>query len=644
MSAGPPERRSAGAPGNLPVGPSGSARAREDPSGRTGDRRSAGRSPGGAFQTGTLRILPFLAPAAFAVGTMSTLSVAVSAVREAHGREALEEARAAAALYETPGVMDSDVLRLLDGRARILASGAGGSGPGAWAYRSGTLEPAAWIAVEPSGEGSSWPWAALLLALLGSLGAAAWAGARRRAPPPSRVPAVPALFGAFLFALVAATAWQWADSELTALSRSHLDRSIRSVEIASAAGAPTEAAARAAGLPWASVTALEEPEGLWTMPREVGEAIAVEPTFRAAPRYTLGAGGATYHGAAVVLPGRLPAGSLPEAIHLVLLGYEETASPTVPLVAAGLASALLLFLVLSLLPLAARPRALRRTLAAWGFLAPATALLLFFTVGPLLFSLWISLHDWHLVEPTHPFTGLQNYLALLTDGGWWSAVANTALFTLHVPLAMAVALTLALLTRESRRAVRWVRLALFLPGITSVVAIAVVWKWLLDDGYGLVNRALGAIGLGPVPWLTSPDTALLALMGIGVWMIVGYQMVVFQAGLAAIPRDWYDAARVDGAGRWQRFRHITLPGLRHTLFFVLVTSVIGSFQVFGLVYVMTEGGPLGATDVAVYHIYREAWEFLRFGSAAAMSWVLFAVVFAATWLHFRLLDRGGAHG
>ncbi len=205
---------------------------------------------------------------------------------------------------------------------------------------------------------------------------------------------------------------------------------------------------------------------------------------------------------------------------------------------------------------------------------------------------------------------------------------------------MAVALILALLTQSSHRAMRWARMALFLPSVTSIVAIAVVWKWLLNEDYGLVNRLLGTVGLGPVAWLSSPDFALITLMLIGIWLVVGYQMVVFQAGLASIPKDWYDAAQVDGAGPWRTFWHITLPGLRRTLFFVLVTSVIGSFQVFGLVYVMTEGGPLGATDVAVFHIYREAWEYLQFGSAAAMSWMFFAVVFAATWLHFRLLDKG----
>ena len=331
-------------------------------------------------------------------------------------------------------------------------------------------------------------------------------------------------------------------------------------------------------------------------------------------------------------------------IHLAFLGHERTASPALALAAAGALAALLVALALHLAQLASRPRALRRALAAWGLLAPAAALILAFTLGPLLFSLWISLHEWRLIDPAPLFLGLDNYAALLGNPEWWSAIGNTALFTLHVPAAMAVALALALLTRGSRRALRWARLALFLPAITSVAAIAVVWKWLLSDQYGLLNQVLERAGLGSVPWLTSPDTALASLMMIGIWMVVGYQMVVFQAGLAAIPRDWYDAARVDGAGPWQRFRHITLPGLRHTLFFVLVTSIIGSFQVFGLVYVMTEGGPLGATDVAVYHIYREAWEFLQFGNAAAMSWLLFALVFAATWLHFRFLDARRAHG
>ena len=574
------------------------------------------------------------AAAAFAAGAGLILVVAVGAVGGVHERATKNVARVAASLYEVQGVTDADVARLLDGRVEVRAVREGGAGPGAYAYEAGSLEPSAWIAVTPANRNGSWPWTPTILALLGLLLISAWAVARRPSPPPPRYPATIALLSAALLTLVAATARQWAHNELEDLSAAHLAHGLRAAEIAIAAGADPGSAARAAGLPWAATTALDSPDQLWTMPREVGAAIAATPGLRSAPAYTVEAAGATYHGGST----SLRAAATPDTLHLVFLGYEETASPTVILAASALGAALLVSLVLFLLPLSAHPRALRRTLAAWGFLAPASFLLLVFTFGPLLFSLWISLHEWHLVDPAHPFTGLENYRALLGDGSWWSAIRNTAVFTLHVPLAMAVALALALLTRGSRRAVRWARLALFLPSITSVVAIAVVWKWLLNDGYGLANRLLGAVGIGPVQWLTSPDVALISLMMISVWMVVGYQMVVFQAGLAAIPRDWYDAARVDGAGPLQLFRHITLPGLRHTLFFVLVTSVIGSFQIFGLVYVMTEGGPLGATDVAVYHIYREAWEFLRFGNAAAMSWLLFAVVFAATWLHFRFLE------
>ena len=589
--------------------------------------------------------VPVIAAAAAAAGLALLLAIAGNSVTKARHHSATELARVAAALWELPGGDDAAVSAFMPERTRVETAGEAGAGapaaPGAWAYRPGSLQPAAWIEVAAADDAPRLPRAATLIALLGLSLLGAWALKRRRSPPPPRYPAAPALLAAGLLVAVAGAGKGWADRELHDLSAGHAEHAARGVEVALTAGTAPADAPRVAGLPWAAAAALERPHELWTMPREVAEAVAAAPPPPPGERtYTVRAGGATHHGANVGFsPEPAPA---PETIHLVLLGYEETHSPTVPLTAAALGSALLVSLILFLLPLSARPRALRRTLAAWGFLAPAAALLLVFTFGPLLFSLWISLHEWHLVDPAHAFTGLDNYLALLRDGAWWSAIRNTAVFTLHVPFAMAVALAMAMLTQGSRRAMRWARLALFLPSITSVVAIAVVWKWLLNDGYGLVNRALAGVGIGPVAWLTSPDTALATLMAISVWMVVGYQMVVFQAGLAAIPRDWYDAARVDGAGPLQRFRHITLPGLRHTLFFVLVTSVIGSFQVFGLVYVMTEGGPLGATDVAVYHIYREAWEFLRFGNAAAMSWTLFAVVFAATWLHFRFLERRGA--
>ncbi|MDE2661645.1 MAG: sugar ABC transporter permease [Gemmatimonadota bacterium] len=587
---------------------------------------------------------PALAPLAavvLAAGLALVVAIAAGRVQSVRVASAEAEARMAAALWEAGGGVPA-VVGLLGERATMLGAGDGGEGAGAYAYEAGALEPAAWIAVAPRGAGGrlgALPGAALAIALAGAAIIAGWAAGRRRGPARSRYPGGIALLSISCIALAAATAGRWADRELRLLSAATVAQGAQAVELALAGGAEPARAARVARLPWASDGSLASADGQWTMPSEVAAAIAAAPDRGSQPAgapagapHTVEAGGATWHAARAA------------DIHLALLGYERTASPALALAAAGGLATLLVVLALHLVQLAARPRALRRTLAAWGLLAPAAALILAFTLGPLVFSLWISLHEWRLIDPAPLFLGFDNYAALLADGEWWSAIGNTALFTLHVPAAMAIALALALLTRGSRRAMRWARLALFLPGITSVAAIAVVWKWLLSDRYGLLNRGLERVGLESVPWLTSPDTALISLMMIGVWMVLGYQMVVFQAGLAAIPRDWYDAARVDGAGPWQRFRHVTLPGLRHTLFFVLVTSVIGSFQVFGLVYVMTEGGPLGATDVAVYHIYREAWEFLQFGNAAAMSWMLFAVVFAATWLHFRFLDARRAHG
>jgi ABC-type sugar transport system permease subunit len=326
-------------------------------------------------------------------------------------------------------------------------------------------------------------------------------------------------------------------------------------------------------------------------------------------------------------------------VRLVLLPYEHTLDPGATLAGLALFGALLGALPASLVGLLGRPRQLGRELTAWRFLAPALLHLALFTVGPLVYAAWLSLHRASLIDPGRPMVGLANYAALLHDGGFWNAVRNTALFSLHVPVAMALALGLALLVRRPGRGVLFARAAFFLPSVTSLAAVAVVWQWLLHDEYGLLNAALGLLGLGPVRWLTSPTTALLALMLVAVWISLGYQMVLFQAGLAAIPGDLYDAARIDGASPLRRFLHVTLPGLRHTLFFVLVTSVIGSFQVFGTVYVMTEGGPLHATDVAVFHIYEEAWEYFRFGSASAMSFALFGIIFAVTWLHFRTLER-----
>ncbi len=467
------------------------------------------------------------------------------------------------------------------------------------------------------------PWWIALLALLASAGMAG-AAVVVVARPERALRA--AILAAASLALPLAAAQLWARDRLAGLSDLRLERAAEALEASgyeNAGSAPPGTIARITGLPLLQRDRFGGVASTTLLP-ETARGLAAVPSPP---------------------PARVEVDAVPYAVRdqgpfrLTMVPFQHTEDPLAPMVAIALAGLLLAGLPASLVPLAGAPRALRRNLWAWSFLAPATAHLAVFTLGPLAFAAWLSLHRWNLVDVARPFVGLGNYLALLGDASFWNALANTAILTLHVPVAMALALAFALLVHRRTRTLSVVRAALFLPSITSLVAIAIVWQWILNADYGILNWILGLVGIAPVRWLTSPRTALLSIMILSVWLVVGYQMVLFQAGLAAIPEELYEAARIDGAGVWRRFWHVTLPGLRHTLFFVLVTSVIGSFQIFGAVYVMTEGGPLGATDVAVYHIYKEAWEFLRFGSAAAQSWALFAVIFVVTWLHFRFLER-----
>ena len=286
-----------------------------------------------------------------------------------------------------------------------------------------------------------------------------------------------------------------------------------------------------------------------------------------------------------------------------------------------------------------RPQRLRETLTAWGFLAPATAHLAVFSFAPILFALVLSVHHWSLVGPEKLFVGLDNLVQVARDPLIWLSLRNTALYTLQVPVTMALALGVALVLHRHTRLVWLARTVFLLPYVSSVVAIALVWQWMYRPDVGLLNHVLSFIGVGPVDWLGNPRTALLAVMLVSVWVQVGYQMVVFLAGLQGIPRAYLDAAVVDGANAWQRFWKVTFPLLKPVTLFVLVTGIIGSFQVFTYIYVLTDGGPLHATDVIVYRIYQTAWEFLQFGYASALALVLFALLFGVTWAQFRLLGR-----
>jgi multiple sugar transport system permease protein len=281
----------------------------------------------------------------------------------------------------------------------------------------------------------------------------------------------------------------------------------------------------------------------------------------------------------------------------------------------------------------------RETLTAWSFLAPSALHLLVFTAGPLLFTLFLSFHDWDLLAVERPFVGLGNYRELASDPLFWRALANTAVYALYVPVSMALALGAALVLNQPLRGLHILRAVVFLPTVVSYVAIAVVWQWMFNVDFGLLNYLLRVVQLPGVDWLGNPKTALVAVMIVSAWVQLGYQMVIYLAGLQGIPAHLLEAATLDGASRWARFRHITLPLLRPVTVYLAVTGVIWSFQVFTLVYVMTEGGPVHATDVVVYRIYQNAWEFRRMGYASAMSWVLFAILLGLTLVQWRTLNR-----
>jgi multiple sugar transport system permease protein len=287
----------------------------------------------------------------------------------------------------------------------------------------------------------------------------------------------------------------------------------------------------------------------------------------------------------------------------------------------------------------AAPRRRRETLAAWGFLAPSALHLVAFTLGPLVFGLYLSLHRASPFESTQPFVGLANYGRALRDPMVWMALVHTLEYALYVPISMAGALGVALLLARRSRSVAIVRTLFFLPSVASVVAIALVWRWMYHPTLGVINHALAQAGLGPVNWLGDPRIALVALMIVSAWATFGAQMTVFLAGLAAIPRAYLDAARVDGATAWQGFWHVTFPLLRPVTAFVLVTGIIGACQMFALVVVLTGGGPLGATDVVVSRLVQSGWEQLEFGDASVLGLLLFALLFGVTWAQFRLLAR-----
>lgn len=289
-----------------------------------------------------------------------------------------------------------------------------------------------------------------------------------------------------------------------------------------------------------------------------------------------------------------------------------------------------------------------RSLAAWVFVGPALVAIGVFFAVPVAAALLMSLTDFDIYALADlsnlRFVGLDNYAALLQRPLFWQALWNTVIFVVvGVPLSIGASLGTALLLHSKvARFQGFFRTALFAPVVTTLVAVAVVWRYLFHTRYGLINHALGHFGITPIDWLGDPQWAMPAIVLLSVWKNFGYNMVILLAGLQAIPEDLYEAARLDGAKRWALFRHITLPGLAPLLLVVGILTMAGHFQLFAEPYVMTQGGPAQRTVTVLYLMYEEGFKWWSLGSASAVAFVLFVIMFAITLLQLWASKRAEA--
>lgn len=286
--------------------------------------------------------------------------------------------------------------------------------------------------------------------------------------------------------------------------------------------------------------------------------------------------------------------------------------------------------------------------AGWAMSSPALAAITLFFVFPAIASLFLSFTDFDIYALADldnlRFFGFQNYTRLVENPLFWKAMTNTLLFVvLGVPFIVALSLFAAILVNSRWLAWRpiW-RVALFAPYVTTLVATAVVWRYLLHTRYGLVNYVLSLVGIAPIDWLGSPNASLPAILIFVGWKTFGYNMIIFLAALQTVPRELDEAARIDGAGWWTRLRHVTLPAIAPTVLLVSVLTVASMFQLFAEPYVMTQGGPAQSTVTVLYFMYEEGFKWWNLGSGAAVAFLLFLCILAVTLVQLRLARRGGA--
>lgn len=281
-------------------------------------------------------------------------------------------------------------------------------------------------------------------------------------------------------------------------------------------------------------------------------------------------------------------------------------------------------------------RRLKKHWAGYLFVSPAIALILVFSYAAIAFSLYITLHQWDIITSAKPFVGIANYAKALRSPLVRTAFRNTALYVVViVPVLTSLSLALAVLGNQVRLGRAIYRTIFFIPTVIPGVVTAMLWIWLFQADGG-INRALALVGISGPNWLFDKNTAMPAIILMTIWGAVGYQMLIFMAGLADIPHVFYEAAWIDGADKWQTFLHVTVPLLRNSFIFVVVTLTISGFQMFTQAYIMTKGGPMNQTQTVALVIYRYGFQELQMGYAASISWLLFAVVFFFSALQLKI--------
>ena len=286
----------------------------------------------------------------------------------------------------------------------------------------------------------------------------------------------------------------------------------------------------------------------------------------------------------------------------------------------------------------------RRWLWAYAFLAIPLLFFLSIRIAPTLYAFWVSFHEWDPIAIERPFVGLDNFRRMGSDEVFWRALRNTWVYVaVGVPVGLVLSLAVALGLQKLTHYVGFYRVLYFVPYITSLVAVGWVWRWIYTPN-GVLNEGLGIVGLGPFSYLQSPDSAIYAIIAMTVWQGLGFQIVIFLAGLESIPDMYYEAAALDGAGPWHRFLHITIPLLNPTIVFLTVVGVISSLQVFTQIRTMTsqgQGGPLNRTLSLVLYVYQQAFANLpsRMGYASAITVVLFLMILAITIVQLKVLQR-----